>query len=186
MGIPYYGSGKGLHAMDRTRQFKVEVIAILEPTGRGYDTRYRYYRQQFPKMDAGALARLVCDPIETYDKDWPVYRAAHLGGQDEDEVLTTFFMERDTLFRRQARAAIYCYNEAGFGSGLNSLRLIMEHKPILGCYYPEVKAHRVNLHNILQLGVECPRLVRLVRYRTVAEIGPTLLAWLQGHAAWAR
>jgi hypothetical protein len=186
MGIPCYVSGKGMHATDRTKQFKVEVIETLESTGRGYDTRYRYYRQQFPDMDSGALARLVCDPIEYYDKDWTAYRAAHIGGQDEDEVITTFFMERDTLFRRQARAAIYCYDEAGFGSGLNSLRLIMEHKPILGFYHPGVKDHGVNLHNILQLGVEFPRLVTLMRYRTVTEIRPKLLAWLQEIAAWAR
>jgi len=186
MGIPCYVSGKGMHATDRTRQFKVEVIEILESTGRGYDTRYRYYRQQFPDMDSRALARLVCDPIEYYDKDWLAYRAAHIGGQDEDEVITTFVMERDALFRRQAQAAIYCYDEAGFGSGLNSLRLLMEDKPILGVYNPEVKDHGVNLHNILQLGVEFPRLVTLVHYSTGVEIRPKLLAWLEEVAAWAR
>ena len=183
MGIPCYVSGKGMHATDRTRQFKVEVIEILEATGRGYDTRYRYYRQQFPDMDSGALARLVCDPIEYYDKDWLAYRAAHIGGQDEDEVVTTFVMERDALFRRQAQVAIYCYDEAGFGSGLNSLRLLMANKPLLGFYNPGVQDHGVNLHNILQLGVAFPRLVTLVRYSTVAEIRPKLLAWLQEVAA---
>ena len=30
MGIPCYVSGKGMHATDRTRKFKVEVIEILE------------------------------------------------------------------------------------------------------------------------------------------------------------
>ena len=59
MGIPCYVSGKGMHATDRTRQFKVEVIEILESTGRGYDTRYRYYRQQFPDMDSGGFCRKV-------------------------------------------------------------------------------------------------------------------------------
>jgi hypothetical protein len=84
------------------------------------------------------------------------------------------------------RAAIYCYDEAGLGSGLNSLRLIMENKLILGCDNPGVKDYRVNLHHILQLGSEFPRLVTLVGYGTIAAIRPKLLAWLQEVAAWAR
>ena len=186
MVIPCYVSGKGMHATDWTRQFKVEVIQILETTGRGYDTRYRYYRQQFPEMDPGALARLVCDPIEYYDKDWMAYRAAHRMGRDEDEVITTFVMQKDALFRHQAQAVIYCYDEASFGSGLSTMRFIMEHKPILGFYNPSVKDQGVNLHNVLQLAIEFPRLVTLVRYWTLAEIQPKLLAWFQGLIGCAR
>jgi hypothetical protein len=118
--------------------------------------------------------------------DWMTYRVVHMRGQGEDKVITTIFMERDARFRRQARAAISCYDEAGLGSGPNSLRLIMENKPILGCYNPGVKDYRVNLHHILQLGSEFPRLVTLVGYGTIAAIRPKLLAWLQEVAAWAR
>src|SRR5919198_3056289 len=62
--IPCYVSGRGMHATDRTREFKVEVIHLLESSGLGYDTRYRYYRVQFPEMDPRQLARMICDPIE--------------------------------------------------------------------------------------------------------------------------
>ena len=50
MAIPCYVSGKGMYATDKTRQFKVTVIERLEAAGVGYDTRYRYYQQQFPSM----------------------------------------------------------------------------------------------------------------------------------------
>jgi len=85
MLIPCYVSGKGMHATHRTRRFKTEVIHILESTGLGYDTRYRYYQRQFPEKEPGELAQMVCDPIEIYDKDWEDYLITHGGGRDEDE-----------------------------------------------------------------------------------------------------
>ena len=136
--IPCYVSGKGMHATERTRTFKTAVIHILESTDLGYDTRYRYYRQQFPEVDPCKLARLVCDPIELYDKDWGEYLTTHGAGRDADDALTAFVIERDACFRREAQAVIYCYDEAGFGSGINSMRFILEKKPILGFYDPEV------------------------------------------------
>jgi hypothetical protein len=181
--IRCYVSGRGMQATHRTRDFKVEVIHLLESTGLGYDTRFRYYRRQFPEMEPGALAELVCEPIENYDKDWPDYRAVHAEGRNQDEVITTFVMERDMWFRREAQAAIYCYDEAGFGSGVNSMRFIQAGKPILGFYDPVVEGRRVNLHNVLQLQAEFPALVTLVRYRTVQEIGPRLIPWLQALGA---
>jgi hypothetical protein len=59
------------------------------------------------------------------------------------------------------------------------MRLIMDNKPILGFYNPRIKDHGVNLHNVLQLAIEFPTLVTLVRYRTLTEIRPALLGWLQ-------
>jgi hypothetical protein len=168
-----------MHATDRTKQFKIEVIQILETTGLGFDTRYRYYRKQFPGMPLPELAQRVCDPIEHYDRDWPDYLAAHGAGRDEDDVITAFVMARDALCRRQAQAAIYCYDEAGFGSGLNTMRFILESKPLLGFYNPAIKAIGVNVHNVLQLKQEYPDLVTLVPYRALAEIRPALVGWLQ-------
>jgi hypothetical protein len=168
-----------MHATHRTRQFKVEVIHVLESTGLGYDTRYRYYRTQFPGMDPGQLARMICDPIEDYDRDWADYLAAHAVGRHEDEVIMAFVMERDARFRREAQAAIYCYDEAGFGSGVNTMRFILEGKPILGFYHRESRHMGVNLHNVLQLQMEFPTRVTLFRYGSLAEIRTTLLAWLR-------
>jgi hypothetical protein len=175
-----------MYATDRTKEFKLEVIHVLESSGLGYDTRYRYYRVQFPEMDPRQLARMICDPIENYDKDWGDFLAAHAGGQDEDEVITAFVMERDERCRREAQAAIYCYDEAGFGSGVNTMRFILEGKPILGFYNPEPKPGGINWHNVLQLRAEFPTLVTLVRYRALTEIRPALVAWLQGLAAGKR
>jgi hypothetical protein len=167
-----------MYATEWTRHFKLKVIHLLESTGLGYDTRYRYYRKQFPDMDPQALAAMVCQPIEYYDKDWPSYRAAHGAGRDEDEVITAFVMERDGWFRCEAQAAIYCYDEAGFGSGVNSMRFIQAGTPILGFYNPAVRDMRINLHNVMQLQAEFSTLVTLVRYRALEEIRPTLVTWL--------
>jgi hypothetical protein len=168
-----------MYATERTRQFKIEVIHILETTGLGYDTRYRYYQEQFPSLPLPELAQKVCEPIEYYDTDWPHYFVAHGSGRDEDEVITEFFMARDALFRREAQTAIYCYDEAGFGSGLNTMRFLLEGKSILGFYNPAVKARNVNVHNVLQLKLGYPDLVTLVPYRAFEEIRPTLVGWLQ-------
>ena len=48
--IPCYVSGKGMHATTTTWTFKTLVIEALESSGLGYDTRFRYYRKQFPDM----------------------------------------------------------------------------------------------------------------------------------------
>ena len=117
--IPCYVSGKGMYATVTTWAFKTAVIEALESSLLGYDTRYRYYRTQFPDMDALELARLICDPIEYYDKDWPAYRAGDGMRLPLVEAATRFMLERDHLFRTEAQAAIYCFDEAGFGSGIN-------------------------------------------------------------------
>jgi hypothetical protein len=145
----------------------------------GYDTRYRYYQQQFPTMAPSALAQMICDPIEYYDLDWEVYQAAHGAGGEADAVLTAFMLERDARFRQEAQVAIYCYDEAGFGSGLNTMRFLQAEKPILGFYHAEIKQQGVNLHNILQLAIDFPTRVTLVCYQSLDDIGSTLLAWLQ-------
>ncbi|MFQ5912513.1 MAG: hypothetical protein ACE5JS_04970, partial [Nitrospinota bacterium] len=180
--IPCYVSGKGMHASDRTRNFKVIVIEALEASGLGYDTRYRFYRKQFPGTGPGKLARMVCDPIELYDKDWKDYLAKYGEGRDEEGALAEFVLERDSLFRREAKAAVYCYDEAGFGSGVNSMRFIGERKPILGFYHPESKKSGTNLTNIIQLRVEYPERVTLVAYRSLDEIPGEVNAWLRGIA----
>jgi hypothetical protein len=186
MAIPCYVSGKGMYATDRTRQFKATVIEQLEATGIGYDTRYRYYQRQFPTMAPSALAQMICDPIEYYDLDWQAYQAANRAGCNVDHVLTAFMLERDARFRQDAQVAIYCYDEAGFGSGLNTMRFLQAEKPILGFYHAEIKQQGVNLNNILQLAIDFPALVTLVGYQNLDDIGSTLLTWLQKTAASRR
>ena len=167
-----------MHATDTTRDFKVAVILALEESGAGFDTRFRFYRNQFPDMTSAELARMICDPVEFYDKDWQGYLSNKGAGRDEEEVLTEFILERDRRFRDAARAAIYSYDEAGFGSGVNSMRFLRDGKPILGFYNPESKKTGANLTNIIQLGYENPQLVTLVRYLSLGEIPPKVVAWL--------
>ena len=186
MAIPCYVSGKGMYATARTRQFKVTVIEKLEVTGMGYDTRYRYYQQQFPTMALSDLAQMICDPIEYYDLDWEAYQVANGAGCDADDVLTAFMLERDARFRQEAQVAIYCYDEAGFGSGLNTMRFLQAEKPILGFYHAEIKQQGVNLNNILQLAIDYPALVTLVCYQSLDDISSTLLTWLQQTAVSRR
>jgi hypothetical protein len=40
--IPCYVGGRGKAAQASTKDFKVAVFELLESTGLGYDTRYRY------------------------------------------------------------------------------------------------------------------------------------------------
>lgn len=177
--IPCYVSGKGMHATTTTWTFKTLVIETLEVSGLGYDTRYRYYRRQFPDMPRADLARLVCDPIEYYDLDWPAWRAAR--GNDVDELLavTEFMLERDHRFRAEAAVAIYCYDEAGFGSGVNSMRFLTAGKPVLGFYDGARGAAGLNFSNVLQLGLDYPDLFTLLPYRDPDEIPAQVRAWLE-------
>lgn len=69
--IPCFVGGKGMYASETTWEFKTAVIEVLDTSGLGYDVRFQYYRDKFPKKDVKELARLVCDPIEYYDPDWP-------------------------------------------------------------------------------------------------------------------
>ncbi len=176
--IPCYVSGKGMHATMTTWTFKTLVIEALESSGLGYDTRYRYYTAQFPDMERGALARMICDPIEYYDKEWPGYFAAHKGAQDEVTAATGFMLERDERFRAEAQAALYCYDEAGFGSGVNTMRFLTAGKPVLGFYNADRLSSTLNLSNILQLELEYPNRFTLLRYRQPKEIPVTALKWL--------
>ena len=170
-----------MHASGITWDFKVAMIQMLADTGLGYDTRYHYYRVQFPDMPAMELARLVCDPIEYYDPDWPEWRAAQTPGRDEDELVTAFFLERDTVFRREAQAAIYCFDEAGFGSGVNVMRFIQDRKPVLGFYHAVAaqRGPRMNVGNIIQLAMEYPRRVTLYHYSSTEEITKLAADWLR-------
>lgn len=182
-GIPCYVSGKGMHATTTTWIFKTLVIESLECSGLGYDTRYRYYQRQFPDMPPHTLARMICDPIEFYDRDWPAWRASR--GEDVDEIraITEFMLERDHRFRDEARVAIYCYDEAGFGSGVNSMRFLGADKPVLGFYNREGIAGRFNLSNVLQLEADFPQLVTLVPYQNPEEIPAQVCDWLRGRAS---
>lgn len=177
--IPCYVSGKGMHATATTWAFKTLVIEALESSGLGYDTRYRYYRTQFPGMERDALARLVCDPIEYYDKEWPDYFAARRDTRDEVTAATEFMLERDDRFRAEARVAVYCYDEAGFGSGVNTMRFLTAGKPVLGFYNAERLNGMLNLSNVLQLGLEYPGRFTLLRYQQPEEIPAATLAWLK-------
>ena len=176
--MPCYVGGKGKSASASTTDFKVAVFGFLESTGLGYDTRYRYYRRQYPHMSREQLARMVCDPIEDYDREWPDYRARHGGSMSEDALLTAFVLEKDRNFRDEARAAIFCYDEAGLGTGINSMQLLADGKPLIGFFSRDPIRGPVNVQNILQLELLYPSLVTLVRYNDLNEVGPSLTRWL--------
>jgi hypothetical protein len=176
--IPCYVGGRGMFATATTWDFKVAVIGLLEESGLGYDTRYRYYRRQFPEMDTNQLARLICDPIESYDRDWPQWRAAQTAASEEQDLITAFFFERDARFRAEAQAAIFCLDEAGFGSGVNVMRFIHAGKPILGFYRRATQSRDVNVGNFLQLQLEYPGLVTLRAYPSSNGIPGEVRGWL--------
>jgi len=177
--IPCYVSGKGMHATDATWHFKTTVMALLQSSGLGYDTRYDYYRKQFPAMPADEFSRMVCDPIEYYDKDWPDWQLLHKKRfENEDALITAFFLERDGGFQAQAQVAIFGFDEAGFGSGVNVMRFIHAGKPVLGFYSPDRYQEGYNIHNVMQLAMDYPELVTLCRYRDVEEIGLHVVEWL--------
>ena len=184
--IPCYVGGKGKAARNATKDFKVTVFELLESTGLGYDTRYRYYRRQYPSMNQDQFARMVCDPIEDYDREWPDYRARSSGLQSEEELLTAFVWEKDTGFRAEAQAAIFCYNEVGLGTGINSMRLLADGKPLLGFFLRDPVQGPVNVQNILQLKLMYPSLVTLVRYDHLNEVAESLRQWLMEMATVAR
>lgn len=177
--IPCYVSGKGMHASATTWSFKTTVIDALESSGLGYDTRFRYYVGQFPEMARSALARMICDPIEYYDKEWPAYYSSRKQRQDERQAATEFMLERDHRFRDHARCAIYCYDEAGFGSGVNTMRFLHAGKPVLGFFNAEQKSRTLNLSNILQLEIDYPALVTLHAYSRLEEIPDRVIDWLR-------
>jgi len=177
--IPCYVSGKGMHASNTTWRFKTAVMSVLQSSGLGFDTRYNYYRKQFPDMPVDEFARMVCDPIEYYDKDWPAWQLENKNRfEDEDELVTAFFLERDLGFQAQAKVAIFGFDEAGFGSGVNVVRFINSGKPVLGFYNPDCRHAGHNIHNILQLAMQYPDLVTLRRYHDVDEVSAQVVAWL--------
>ncbi len=179
--VPCYVSGKGMFATSLTRAFKTLVILHLEDTGLGCDTRYRYYRSRLPAMPPAALAALVCDPLEYYDPDWPGYLQEYRDRLPEQEIVARFMLERDRRFRSEARAAVVCYDEAGFGSGVNAMRFIAAGKPIIGFYRPAAVRDK-NFASVLQLGVEYPNLVTLLAYSSPREIIAELTPRLRGLA----
>jgi hypothetical protein len=177
--IPCYVGGAGMFAGGLTRSFKTLVIGWLERSALGYDTRFRYYRAQFPELGAEDLARRVCDPIEFYDRDWPAYRDAEVqAGLTAAEALAKFVVERDARFRNDAHVAIYFFDEAGMGSGINVMRFLYARKPLLGFYSADASGGRINLTNVLQLKLEFPQQVWLATYRTPDEITTQLGTWL--------
>jgi hypothetical protein len=176
--IPCYVGGKGKSAGVSTKDFKVTVFELLESTGLGYDTRYRYYRRQYPHMSREQFARMVCDPIEGYDKEWPDYRTRHGGSMSEDALLTAFVLDKDKSFRDEARAAIFCYNEAGLGTGINSMQVLANGKPLIGFFLRDPIRGPINMQNILQLELLYPSLVTLVGYDDLNEAAHSLTRWL--------
>ena len=178
--IPCYVSGKGMHATDATWRFKTAVMAVLQSSGLGYDTRSQYYRKQFPDMPDDEFARMVCDPIEYYDKDWPAWQLENRNKfENEDALVTAFFLERDLGFQVEAKVAIFSFDEAGFGSGVNVMRFIFSGKPVLGFYNPDYSHPGQNIHNVLQLAINYPGLVTLCPYHEVDEITAQVVAWLE-------
>lgn len=176
--IPCYVSGKGMYATSTTWEFKSAVILLLEESGLGYDTRYRHYQQEFPDMVRERLARLICDPVEFYDRGWPVYWANKKQGRDKEEVVTEYMWQLDKEFQKEAQACIVCYDEAGLGTGVNTMRFLYAGKPLLGFYNPAARRFGVNINNVLQLKLEFPALVTLTQYETLNDIQKTVKTWL--------
>jgi hypothetical protein len=168
-----------MHASATTWSFKTQIITMLEQSGLGFDTRHHYYQQQFPDMDHAELARLICDPMEYYDKDWPAYRDQRLPEYNEELAATEFMLALDNRFRNQAQTVIACYDEAGFGSGVNAMIFLQAGKPLLGFYNRQSLGKTINLSNILQLGIAFPELVTLHEYQHPDEIPGIARAWLE-------
>lgn len=176
--IPCYVSGKGMHATDITWSFKTTVIKTLEDSQLGYDTRFEYYRKQFPDMQTEQLARMICDPMEYYDLDWEEYRARHKLSMAKEEMATRFMLERDMQFQQKAQVAIYCFDEAGFGSGINVMRFLMNQVPILGFLNADNTLKSLNVSNVLQLKAQFPDLIHLIEYQSLEEISKHVSQWL--------
>lgn len=177
--IPCYVSGKGMHASEVTWTFKTSVISTLESTGLGYDTRFHYYRDQFPDMQIEQLARMICDPVEYYDKDWAEYRTLHKRAMSKEEMITRFMLERDMRFQQEAQVAIYCFDEAGFGSGVNIMRFLQANKPVLGFLNEENKHKSLNVSNVLQLKAQYPNLIHLIEYISQDDISKHVVHWIE-------
>lgn len=178
--IPCYVSGKGMYATSTTWEFKSAVILLLEESGLGYDTRFRYYRHEFPDMPTERLARLICDPIEFYDRGWPVYWANKKQGRDKDDVVTEYMWQMDKKFQKDAACCIVGFDEAGLGTGINTMRFLQAGKPLLGFYNLAARRFGVNVNNMLQLKLEFPKLVTLVQYQSLEDIKQGVRNWLAG------
>jgi hypothetical protein len=176
---PCYVTGKGMFASEPTWSFKTTIIEMLETTRLGFDTRYRYYEKQFPGMEREPLARLICDPMEYYDQDWPKFRDQRSGTCSEDQAATEFMLQLDNRFRDEAEAVIACYNEAGFGSGVNAMYFLQAGKPLLGFYNRAQLAPSINLSNLLQLALAFPGLAEIHEYHNPEEIIETTRSWLE-------
>jgi len=176
--IPCYVSGKGMHATDITWLFKTTVIKLLEENQLGYDTRFEYYRKQFPNMQTEQLARMICDPVEYYDLDWDEYRGINKRAMSKEEMTTRFMLERDTAFQSKAQGAIYCFDEAGFGSGINVMRFLINRIPILGFMNAENAHKSLNISNVLQLKAQFPDLIHLIEYRNMDDVRQHVTQWL--------
>ena len=177
--IPCYVSGKGMYASEVTWTFKTSVISTLEDTGLGYDTRFHYYRDQFPDMQIEQLARMICDPVEYYDKDWAEYRARHKRAMSKEEMVTRFMLERDMRFQEEAQVAIYCFDEAGFGSGVNVMRFLQANKPVLGFLNQQNKEKSLNISNVLQLKAQYPNLIHIIEYISQDDISKHVVQWIK-------
>ena len=168
-----------MYATDSTWRFKTTVMTVLQSSSLGYDTRYAYYQKQFPDMPVSELYRLICDPIEYYDQDWPCWQLENKNNfEGEDELVTAFFLKRDRSFQAEAQAAIFGFDEAGFGTGVNVMRFVHLGKPVLGFYNPDCFHGGHNIHNVMQLAMDYPDVVTLCRYRDVNEIAAHVVAWL--------
>ncbi|MFQ5469953.1 MAG: hypothetical protein ACE5EH_06540 [Gammaproteobacteria bacterium] len=176
--IACYVSGKGMNATERTWSFKVSVIELLENSGIGYDTRFKYYQSQYPSLGILELARKICEPVEYYDKDWEHYLAQQADIPPDPMKLVEFWLARDLKFQQEARVAIVCFDEAGLGTGVNMMRFIGQKKSVLGFYHRDKSRRKVNITNVLQLEYKYPDQVELSDYESNAEITDRVLSWL--------
>ena len=117
--------------------------------------------------------------MEYYDRDWPSYRDGRPPDCSEEQAATEFMLQLDNRFRDEAEAVIACYDEAGFGSGVNAMVFLQAGKPLLGFYNRTHLAATMNLSNLLQLQLAYPGLATLYEYHEPEEMVAVARSWLE-------
>ena len=82
-------------------------------------------------------------------------------------------------FQEEAQVAIYCFDEAGFGSGVNVMRFLQANKPVLGFLNQKNKEKSLNISNVLQLKAQYPNLIHIIEYISQDDISKHVVQWIK-------